>query len=49
MDNIKQGDFFTGDETGIWNDQSPPSSVEVMNRWSYAATTPYVYIALLLC
>jgi len=48
-DNIKQGDFFTVKEAGVWSDQSPPLSVEVTNGWSFAATTPYVYIAFPLC
>ena len=49
MENIKQGDFFTVQEAGVWNDQSPPFSFEDTNWWSYAATTPYVYIALPFC
>jgi len=33
-----------GTYPGAWSDQSPPSSAEVKNAWSYTSTTPVRYM-----
>jgi len=34
------GSFRGGKAAGAWNWQSPPSSAEVKNAWSYTSTSP---------